>query len=109
MRRVVIESPYAGDEYASVEEHVEYAKRAVADSLMRGEAPLASHLLYPGILDDDVPEQRKLGIEAGHAWTPSADAVVAYVDYGMTRGMKQGILAAEQAHVDVAYRFIGKN
>lgn len=109
MRLVVIESPYAGNNYASVEEHVEYAKRAVADSLSRDEAPLASHLLYPGVLDDNAPEQRELGIKAGHAWTPSADAVVVYADYGMSYGMSRGILAAEAARVDVIYRFIGKN
>jgi hypothetical protein len=38
--------------------------------LLRGESPIASHLLYtqPGILKDDVPEERPLGIEAGLAW-----------------------------------------
>lgn len=42
MRRVVIESPYAGD----VERNVRYARASLSDCLRRGEAPLASHLLY---------------------------------------------------------------
>ena len=42
MRRVILESPYAGN----VEENVAYARAAVRDSLLRGEAPIASHLLY---------------------------------------------------------------
>ena len=50
MKLVIIESPYAGD----IEKNVAYARDCVRDSLMRGEAPYASHLLYtqPNILDD---------------------------------------------------------
>ena len=53
MRLVIVESPYAGD----IETNVKYARRCVKDSLMRGEAPIASHLLYTqeGILDDTTP------------------------------------------------------
>src|SRR5690606_21487830 len=40
-RRVIVESPYAGD----VETHVAYARAALRDCLSRGEAPIASHLL----------------------------------------------------------------
>lgn len=43
MRLVVVESPYAGD----VKRNEEYARRAMADCLARGEAPFASHLLWP--------------------------------------------------------------
>jgi len=42
MTRVIIESPYAGD----IEVNLKYAKLCILDSLKRGEAPLASHLLY---------------------------------------------------------------
>ena len=48
MRRVIIESPYAG----FVKRNEDYARECLRDSLMRGEAPIASHLLYtqPGVL-----------------------------------------------------------
>lgn len=96
MRRlVVIESPYAGD----IEANVEYARAAMADSLRHGEAPLASHLLYtqPGILDDDIPEQRALGIEAGLLWAQRADATIVYEDLGYSNGM---IEALQRAHFE---------
>jgi hypothetical protein len=66
VRRVIVESPFAGD----IEANVIYARAAVRDCVLRGEAPIASHLLFtqPGILDDNVPEERALGIEAGLAW-----------------------------------------
>lgn len=104
MRLVIVESPYAGD----VEKNVEYARRCVRDSLSRGEAPIASHLLYtqPGILDDDIPHERNWGIEAGLAWRAVAHASVVYTDRGISTGMKLGIEAAEQAGLPVECRSI---
>jgi len=104
MKLVIIESPYAGD----VEENVAYARAAVADSLKRGEAPIASHLLYtqPGILDDLKPDERALGIEAGLAWGKVAEAAVFYLDRGWSSGMR----AAHVRHINdgrhIDYRMI---
>jgi hypothetical protein len=102
MRLVIIESPYAGD----IHGNTQYARQCVRDSLARGEAPIASHLLYtqPGILRDEVPHERQWGIEAGLAWRVKADASVVYTDRGITKGMKYGIKAAEDAGVPVEYR-----
>ena len=93
MRLVVLESPYAGN----VDRNVAYARAAMADCLARGESPYASHLLFtqPGVLDDTIPEQRKLGIAAGFAWGRHADAVVVYEDLGVSSGMRAGIERAE--------------
>lgn len=103
-RLVIIESPYAGD----VENNVMYARAAVRDSLMRGEAPIASHLLYtqPGILDDLIASERQLGIDAGLAWRDVADASVIYVDRGISKGMQYGIDRASQQGIPVEYRSI---
>lgn len=73
--------------------HVNYARACLADCLSRGEAPLASHLLYtqPGVLDDTVPGERKKGIEASFVWRIFARATVVYTDFGISTGMQQGI------------------
>lgn len=104
MRRVILESPYSGD----TEANIAYARACVADSLRRGEAPIASHLLYtqPGILDDTDPAERKRGIEAGLAWRFVADASVVYIDRGVSEGMRHGITAARQADLPVEFRSI---
>lgn len=82
---VIIESPYAGD----IEANVAYARAAMKDSCNRLEAPLASHLLYtqPGILRDDVPEDREYGIMAGLAWRRVAELAAFYIDRGWSSGM----------------------
>lgn len=96
MRRVIIESPYGSDDPKVVQQNVGYARRCLADSLARGEAPIASHLLYtqPGVLDDDVPAEREWGINAGLAWGAVADATVIYLDRGISRGMRCGVSRA---------------
>jgi hypothetical protein len=102
VKLVVIESPYAGD----VEANVEYARRCMADCIKRGEAPYASHLLFtqPGILDDKIPHERKLGISAGFDWGAKADWVVVYVDRGISPGMEQGIARALKADQPIEFR-----
>ena len=89
MNCVILESPYAATPSASIDDHVAFAKRCIHDCLKRGEAPIASHLLFtqPGILRDDSAAERKLGIEAGLAWIPKADYQVFYTDYGWSSGM----------------------
>lgn len=104
MKLVMIESPYAGN----VERNVKYARACVRHSLSLGEAPIASHLLYtqPGILDDNIPEEREWGIDAGLAWRKVADATIVYTDYDITAGMRYGIQAARKAGIEIIYRKI---
>lgn len=98
MRLVVIESPFAGKTKADTDYNIEYLRACLHDSLMRGEAPFASHAIYmqPGVLDDKIPEQRMHGIEAGFAWREAADATIVYEDLGISKGMQLGIEAAER-------------
>jgi len=102
MRLVILESPFAGQ----VAENVSYARACIRDALSRGDAPIASHLLYtqPGILDDDQPIERQWGIDAGLVWGRVADATVVYTDLGISRGMKYGIEAAERDGRPIEYR-----
>lgn len=101
LRRVVVESPYAGDE-----SNVAFARACMRDALLRGEAPLASHLLYTqeGVLRDEDAAERRLGIWAGFCWGRFADAVVVYTDRGVSPGMRLGIDRAEALGLPVEYR-----
>ena len=102
LRLVIVESPFGGD----VNRNIAYAQAAVLDSLQRGEAPFASHLLYTrqGLLDDTVPDHRELGIKAGFAWGEMAATVAVYQDLGITTGMRQGIERALGSGQFVVFR-----
>lgn len=95
MRKVILESPYAGE----VALNVAYARACMRDCLSRGEATFVAHLLYtqPGVLDDGVPRERDFGIFAGLEWGGLADVTVVYDDLGVSKGMELGIAQAIKA------------
>ena len=109
-RRVILESPYGSPSKLIVRRNVLYARAAVRDSLLRGEAPIASHLLYTqdGVLDDRVADERAMGIAAGLAWRAFAAATVVYRDLGITPGMQHGVALAHEAGIPVEFRNIGE-
>lgn len=109
MKRVIIESPYKAKHPAELEYNLAYARACMADSLKRGEAPLASHLLYtqPGILNDDIPEERQLGIAAGFVWNRQAQLVAVYRDLGISDGMMEGMHWADKHEIPIQLRTIG--
>lgn len=135
MKLVIIESPLGSREdgskldlnklgdQAEYRRNETYARRALLDSLRRGEAPFASHILYPLVLRDADPEERRMGMQAGFAWGEAVTMLdeidgstsverprrVVYVDYGITPGMLEGIEIARRQRAPVEYRKIGKN
>jgi len=100
MRRVIVESPFAGDR----ERNHAYLLDCLRDCYARGEAPIASHAIGPLVLDDDVPEERSIGIAAGLAWQAGADAVCVYGDLGISRGMQEAIDHARGYVPTIEYR-----
>lgn len=101
-RRVIVESPFAGD----VAVNRAYAVACVRDCLLRGEAPFASHLLSTEALDDTIESEREHGITAGFAWRSSSDATVVYTDRGISGGMRRGIEHAQALGHAIEYRTI---
>ncbi len=110
IKRVVVESPYGGTD-EQVKQNIKYARSCVRDCLNRGEVPFASHLLYtqPGILNDNVPSERKLGIEAGFELTNDFDLVAIYTDLGLTHGMVKGLKARKELGKTIEERTLGKD
>jgi hypothetical protein len=103
MRRVFLCSPYRGD----IDRNLAYLHTAIGDSVSRGEAPFAPHLIYPQVLDDSDPEQRRRGLEAGLSWLRQADCLVAYIDFGYSHGMQTERLFAEQYGIHIEERSLG--
>lgn len=105
-RLVILESPFAGSSPEDRLANKWYAREALHHALLHGDAPIASHILYTTVLDDNVPGERSLGMEAGLSWCHVADATVVYTDRGISPGMKLGIQVAERAGRPVGYRSI---
>lgn len=110
MKRVIVETPYAGDGSRTVELNLRYLRACLHDALVNhGEAPFASHGLYtqPGVLRDEIPNERNAGIHAGFAWREVAEATIVYTDLGISRGMQYGIDHATKVGCHIEYRTLG--
>jgi hypothetical protein len=112
--RVILESPFnppsasecaPWTRYAVLKQNIIYARLALLDSLNRGEAPFASHLLYPQVYSED-PHFRARGIDAGLAHYDGASRAVFYVDLGWSNGMRKA--AAFAATAKTAERWEGR-
>lgn len=101
MRLVLIESPYRGQ---TMEEHrmnIAYARCAMRDAFMKGDIPIALHLLWtqPGVLSDAYPLERSLGISAAEYIRHRFDATIAYTGRGgFSAGMTRGMAEAKRVH-----------
>lgn len=102
---VVLETPFAGD----VPRNLKYLRACLRDSLLRGEAPYASHGLYtqPGVLDDGDPVERELVMTAGFVFKDIAAFTVVYQDLGISPGMQAGIDASLAKGYRYEFRVLG--
>ena len=102
---VIIESPYMGN----VKSNVAYARKCMSDSLLRGESPFASHLLYTQVLDDTKEIERFTGMSRAFNWYRHADLMAVYTDKGISAGMQKGMEVAEQFKIKIEYRKLDGN
>ena len=89
-RKVYVASRYAGDVVANTTAAIGYCRRVIQDGYM----PIASHLLYPQILDDKNPAERELGLSFGLALLQMCDEV--WVFGKVTKGMAGEIEEAKK-------------
>lgn len=110
-RLALVESPFKGRTLRTLEDighqkydttndklyNGEYIRALCRFAAFRGYSPLASHLFCTQFLDDDIPEERKIGIDIGFAWGLHADVTIVGVDRGLSVGVKGGIADARGA------------
>lgn len=91
MKRCFLVSRYAGN----VEEHVKRAKQACRALCRVGYAPFASHLFYTQFLKDDDALERRVGMEAGHAFMAHAQVILYRPDGVISQGMRTDLAVAK--------------
>src|SRR5687768_10281510 len=107
---VIVESPYGNADPIEILLNEAYLRDALHDCLRQGEAPYASHGLYtlPGVLRDDDPEERRMGIEAGFAIGRLFPRRVFYVDRGVSVGMIKGAQEARRLNQEMITRSLSR-
>jgi hypothetical protein len=115
MKLIIIESPFSSGTKPSIPavvlRNTKYVRACMRDAFLKGEAPFASHAFYtlPGVLDDNIPEERVMGMEAGWAWMRVLEVnhVAVYTDLGISFGMSEGIRRAREVGRQVEERALG--
>jgi hypothetical protein len=72
-------------EKAKFAERARYLCRKV---MLLGGIPMAPHVYFTEFLDDANPEERQMGIELGHEWMRSCDALLYDATLGESEGMQ---------------------
>ena len=76
MKYVYICSPYrpvGEDPETELRKNIDQAKRACRLAVSRGLIPLAPHLYFTQFLDDNDPQERRIGQQAGKEWMRSQE------------------------------------
>ncbi len=86
-RKVYVASKYKGDTENNVKAAIGYAHIVIE----KGYMPVVSHLMYPQILNDNDPEERKLGLAFSLALLRMCDEVWVFGDVssGMALEIKE--------------------
>lgn len=88
--RVAIESYYRTGDVAA---NIAFAEAICRFAVSLGYAPFAMHLHYTRFLNDNIPDERALGIQCGLTWTDLADEVWFCLRPGetLTEGMRMAL------------------
>lgn len=96
-KKIYVASRYAGDVEANVAAAIGYCRKVIRDGYM----PIASHLLYPQMLDDNIPAERELGLLFGLALLRMCDEV--WVFGKVTPGVSSEIEEAKKLKKEIRY------
>ena len=98
MKTVYLASPFRGD----YKRNQKFARKALRYAILHNTIPLAPHLLYPQVLDDNNPRERKLGLRLGLALIPLCDEVWVMGDT-ITEGMRGEINTAKDLRIPIRF------
>ncbi len=97
IKKVYVASKYKGDVDSNVNDAINYCRLVISQGYM----PIASHLLYPQILDDENPKERKLGLKFGLALLRICDEV--WVFGSLSQGMEGEIKEAKRLNKKIKF------
>lgn len=99
MKLVYICSPFSGDIEGNTKKAQDYCMEAIKENC----TPIAPHLLYPQILDDSNPIERKKGIQMGLDILEVCDEIWVY-GQNLTAGMIREVNLARLKKIPVINR-----
>lgn len=97
-KKIYVISRYAGDIEANMAATISYCKYVIS----KGYMPIASHLLYPQMLNDDIPEERAIGTSFGMALLSGCQEAWCFGDT-VSKGMAAELEECKRLHIPIKY------
>lgn len=89
-------SPYRGNVFKRIR-NKRYARYLTKKAIKMGYAPITPHLYITQVLNENIPAERKQGLEAGLKLLRPCKYILIGRKYGISEGMKAEIEAAKAA------------
>lgn len=99
MKKIYVVSPYAGDIEKNVENALGYCKYV----MRLGHMPLAAHLYFTQMTDDNIPEERRAGLNMGLELLAMCDEVWVFCENYISSGMAGEIAKAKELGIELKY------
>lgn len=97
---IYVASPLSGDIEGNIKRANEYCKFVVANQAI----PFAPHAFFTGFLNDEIPEERSIGMFLGKELLKKCDALWAFCDSEEpSAGMREEIVLANELKIPVRY------
>lgn len=87
-------SPYRGNAW-QIRKNIGYARELTKKALEMGFTPITPHLYLTQVLNDEIPSERKQGLEAGHVILETCETMIIGIRYGVSEGMAAEIEAGQ--------------
>lgn len=103
MKLIYICSPYRAENDAILQRNIDYAKELTRSALLQGGVPVTPHLYMTQCLDENIKEERRIGLAAGTEVLRRCDLVIVGMKYGISEGMAAEIQCAKDEGILLEY------
>lgn len=99
MKLIYVCSPLRGDMEGNVKRAKEYCKAVI----QAGHIPIAPHVAYQGVLNDDIPAERETALKIGQELLTKCNEIWVFGHF-ISEGMKGEVEAARRLGMSVYYQ-----
>lgn len=99
MKKIYVVSPYAGEVKKNVANAISYCKYVMEQGYM----PLAAHLYFTQLTDDNIPEERRAGLNMGLELLAMCDEEWVFYQDRISSGMAGEIREANRLGITIRY------
>jgi len=94
-------TPYRADDKEQFDKQLAYTKEVAKHCVLEGYDVIVPHLYYPLFLDDNVCEDRKLGMKSAKNLIKKCDLLIRGTKHGLSDGMRAEIEYAKEHGIQI--------